>query len=396
MTKLEVASFGVDQSSCIVNDKSGRFEAWFFWAIWLSTWFSPFKLNIGLNISIEFALAYLLVLYYLMTGGFTNGQVVGVLGLGLIAILDYVRTQDIKVFMFLGFVIVNFSMVEFARRLVPSSSRFGNLFLLIPMLAVLIRFLIPESGAIVGYDEATVDGVSVQRFNLLGYESNSLAAMMSMLLGAVLAGIGQLKLMWRVTYSFFCIAVIALTLSRTGIFTVILLLIFFTFQSRAGARVTMVLLSCMLLAALLLPDLNPMLEAISHRASGLNYFQDERGSILMERLVELQQSSTVFLFGCGFMSAGASDNSFLTLLYGYGYFGALVALIGMLLILGIGPNKIKWQPQLVGIFIGLFFFLLTLDIFGQAKIIGCFYCLVGLSGTVQVKHMPIKARESLK
>jgi hypothetical protein len=45
MTKLEVVPLAITQPPYIFKSESGRVEAWFFWAIWLSTWFSPFKLN---------------------------------------------------------------------------------------------------------------------------------------------------------------------------------------------------------------------------------------------------------------------------------------------------------------------------------------------------------------
>jgi hypothetical protein len=280
-------------------------------------------------------------------------------------------------------------MVEFARRPVASAQRLSYLFLLVPMLTVLMRFLMPEWGAIDGYDQAIVGEDRVQLFNLLGYESNSLATMMTMLLGAVLAGVGQLKLIWRLAYSLFCIAVVGATLSRTGIFAVIVLLLYFTFARQSGSRpIVLLLLCCMLGAALLLPDLGPMLEAISIRASGFNYFQDERGSILIERLNELQQSLNLFLFGRGFMSLGASDNSFLALLHGYGYLGALAALTCLLLSSGVVRGKVRWHPQLSGIFIAIFIFLLTADVFGQAKVIGCFFCLVAVRSIQNAQRIP--------
>lgn len=371
------------------KDREVKFEAWMFWAIWLSTWFSPLKLNIGLNLAVEFLLAYLLALYYLMLGRFSIAQVVGVLGLGFIAVLDYMRNQDLKVFMFLGFACVNFSMVEFARRPVISALRFNCFFLLVPVLAVLMRYLMPETGGIYTHDQLVVGEENVQRFNLLGYESNSLATMMTMLLGAVLGGVGQLKLIWRIAYSLFCIAVVGATLSRTGIFAVLALLTYFIFSRRSESRsIVFLLICCMLGAGMLLPDLGPILDAISSRASAFNIMKDERGSILAERLAELQQSLNLFLFGRGFMSLGASDNSFLALLHGYGYLGALAALICMLLISGVARGKVRWHPQLGGIFIASFFFLLTGDIFGQAKIVGCFYCLIVARSTLQITPIP--------
>jgi hypothetical protein len=156
------------------------------------------------------------------------------------------------------------------------------------------------------------------------------------------------------------------------------------------------LLGCMSLAALLLTDLGPMLEAVSNRASAVNYFQDERGTILVERLTELQQLPSLFLFGRGFMVMGASDNSFLALLHAYGYLGALLALIGLLLTSGVARNKIGLHPQLAGIFIGIFFYLLTADVFGQAKIIGCFYCLVASRSNLKGERIPTTSRESLQ
>lgn len=398
MTELHAASSAVlPQHGCAAKDRAGKVEAWMLWVIWLSTWFSPLKLNIGLNLAVEFMLAYMLVLYYLMTGRFSIAQVMGVLGLGFIAALDYMRNQDPKVFMFLGFALVNFSMVEFVRRPVASVQRLSYLFFLVPVLAVLTRVLMPEWGAIEGYDQAIVGEERVQRFNLLGYESNSLATMMTMLLGAVLAGVGQLKLIWRLAYSLFCIAVVGATLSRTGILAVIALLLYFTLARRSESRpIVLLLLCCMFGAALLLPDLGPMLDAISTRASSFNILQDERGSILIERLTELQQSLSLFLFGLGFMSLGASDNSFLALLHGYGYLGALGALTFLLLTSGVARGKVRWHPQLGGIFIAIFFFLLTGDIFGQAKIIGCFYCLVAARSTLQVTRIPRGSSEGTK
>ncbi len=371
-----------------VKNRTGKVEAWVLWAIWLSTWFSPLKLSIGLNLASEFMLAYLLVLYYLIAGRFSMTQVVGIFGLGVIAVFDFMRNQDPKVFMFLGFAFVNFSMVEFVRRPVASAQRLSYLFFLVPMLAVLMRFLFPGWGAIDGYDTSVVDGEVVQRFNLLGYESNSLATMMTMLMGAILAGVGRLKLIWRLVYCIFCIAVVGATLSRTGIFAVTTVLVYFTLAERSGSRsIVLLLLCCMLGIALSLPDLGPMLEAISGRASEVNYLENERGAILIERLGELQQSPSLFFFGRGFMVNGASDSSFMALLHGYGYLGALVTLIFLLFSLGIAHRKISWHPQLGGIFIAIFFFLLTGDIYGQAKIIGCFYCLVAARTSLQPKRI---------
>jgi len=379
------------------KDSAGRADAWMLWAIWLSTWFSPLKLNIGLNLSFEFMLAYLLVIYYLLVGRLSIGQVVGILGLGMIAMLDYARAQDPKVFMFLGFALVNVSMVKLVLHPVASAQRWSQLFLLVPMLAVLMRFLMPELGGIDGHDQTTVGVEVVQRFNLLGYESNSLAIMMTMLMGAVLAGVGQLKLIWRLAYSLFCIAVVGATFSRTGIFAVIALLLYFTFFSRSGSRpIILLMLCCILGVGIMLSDLGPILEVIANRASAFNYFEDERGSILIERLKELQQSLSLFLFGRGFMTLGASDNSILALMHGYGYLGAFVAVTCLLLSSGVARGKVRWYPQLAGISIPIFFYLLTADVFGQAKVIGCFYCLMGLHHVLNDKHIRCGSNQGLQ
>ena len=184
---------------------AGAFEKISLWAIWFSIWFSPFKMNVGLNLSFEFLVAYILFLYYFFLGRVTIWQLVGILCVTIITISDFLRTYDIRSFMFLGFLVVNVALIELARSTFFLSNRSIYLILAIPIVAIFWRFLFPESGGIDSYDQTVVGGEVIQRFNILGYESNTLSAMMGLLLAALLSGLGRFSLVPKQLYLLFCL-----------------------------------------------------------------------------------------------------------------------------------------------------------------------------------------------
>jgi hypothetical protein len=352
------------------------FEKVAFWLLWTSVWFSPLKLDIGLNLAFEFMLAYSLFLYYFLSRRVSYLQLIGILALLAISILDFLRTDDYRSFMFVGFVMVQVGFVELARSNFKFSRKKLLLLLAFPVVAVLLRVLFPDTGGITGYDETVVGGEVVQRFNLLGYESNSLSAMMVMLFAAILSGLGNLSLLIRLAYSLFCISVILVTFSRTGIYSLVVVVGVLAYFNRGTRFAALGITLVTALLATQVTQFESIIQRTSERALAFDLFQDGRGSILIERLNKLAENDVRVFLGRGFMHFGASDNTFLSIVYGYGFVGSLIVLVLVSLAIGF-PHKMRFNSiPIVGVLVGMFFSLLTADTFGQAKNIGCFYSLI--------------------
>jgi hypothetical protein len=355
---------------------AGAFEKISLWAIWFSIWFSPFKVNVGLNLSFEFLVAYILFLYYFFLGRVTIWQLVGILCVTIITISDFLRTYDIRSFMFLGFLVVNVALIELARSTFFLSNRSIYLILAIPIVAIFWRFLFPESGGIDSYDQTVVGGEVTQRFNILGYESNTLSAMMGLLLAALLSGLGRFSLLPKQLYLLFCLAVIFATFSRTGIVSVGVIFVIAAYTHGNHKMILLLTIAIMGYLATQVAQVGAFSQRIIERAMALDIFSDERGSILMHRLSDLASSSQNLLFGVGFMHFGASDNSILSFLYGYGVLGSLVVMGASLVSMGaLNKFRIRLTP-LVLLVAAMLVPMLTGDVFGQAKTIGSFYVLV--------------------
>jgi hypothetical protein len=358
------------------NYNATIFERFSFWLIWLSVWFSPVKIDIGLNLSIEFLAAYLLFVYQFFMGRITTWQIISILCLSFLTLCDFMRTDDFRSFMFLGFLIVNIAFIELARSNFYLSNRVNYFILAIPIVAICWRFLVPESGGISGYDEAVVGGEVVQRFNILGYESNALSSIMGLLLAAVLSGLGNLGALKKLLYLLFCIAITLMTFSRTGLVSAAI--IFFVSAFLYGSNKMILIITLALLGLLItqVTELTLFFQTIFDRMSALNLFEDERGLILLNRLNHLASNIDSLVFGVGFMHYGASDNTLLSLVYGYGLIGFIVILFLSITSIG-APNKLHFKPRpIIVLIIAMAIPLLTGDVFGQAKTIGCFYILI--------------------
>ena len=97
---------------------------------------------------------------------------------------------------------------------------------------------------------------------------------------------------------------------------------------------------------------------------------------MLNRLNHLVSNIETLVLGVGFMHHGASDNTLLSLVYGYGLIGFILILFLSITSIG-APNKLRFNPgPIIVLIFAMAIPLLTGDVFGQAKTIGCFYILV--------------------
>jgi hypothetical protein len=167
-----------------------------------------------------------------------------------------------------------------------------------------------------------------------------------------------------------------MTFSRTGLVSAAI--IFFVSAFLYGSNKMILIITLALLGLLItqVTELTLFFQTIFDRMSALNLFEDERGLILLNRLNHLASNIDSLVFGVGFMHYGASDNTLLSLVYGYGLIGFIVILFLSITSIG-APNKLHFKPRpIIVLIIAMAIPLLTGDVFGQAKTIGCFYILI--------------------
>ncbi|MBF0211930.1 MAG: hypothetical protein HQM00_00045 [Magnetococcales bacterium] len=247
-------------------------------------------------------------------------------------------------------------------------------------MAVLMRVLNPDmSGISEGNDTTLVDGQEVKRFNLLGYESNSLAAMVSLLLHAGLGKWTRFPLLIKISYTVGCLLVTLATFSRTGLVSVVLVLFWNMLYNKSSLIVVSMMVSGAVFAVPLFADIEPLVDAVIARATNMNYLNNERGEILLDRLAHMLNDDWVLMFGSGFMRNDAYDNSFLAVIHSYGLFGAFLVSLFLVLTLGARWFRVFSSMHMMGMLIPFTMFMIAGDIFGQAKIITVFFVLVAVS-----------------
>lgn len=350
--------------------------------IWCSVWFSSLKINIGLQLPLEFLFAYSGILYLFFVGKFKAIQIISILGILCVSVLDFIRTNNSNSLMFIGFISVVIFFLSL-REEVHFSRLIKVFFLIIPIIAILLKIIFPDWAKISTHDTIGVGGEEIVRFGLLGYESNSLAVCASLLMNSLIFGSFQRSKNLRIIYSLILIGVVMATFSRTGIVAVCISLMYGIFvggkyQARYVCMTIVGICGVVLGISLYLSNFGLVIDAFFNRMSALDYFSDERSTILSEKIGEMANDSYLLIVGDGFMKGGASDNSILSFIYGYGLLGSILVSVFVLLSVRFGFS-VRFIKHNLPIYIPLGIYLLTADIFGQAKVISVFFILLLMS-----------------
>jgi len=129
---------------------------------------------------------------------------------------------------------------------------------------------------------------------------------------------------------------------------------------------------------------------ILDRLSALNYLSDTRGDILQNAVNSLIYSDWGILFGLGFWNQGITDNTLISLFIAYGMVFGLFIVLSVLLFV----YKIRLVVQtkiLIAFFVPFFIYALTVDIFGQAKLIAVLALMINISISYEKRYPCHKA-----
>jgi len=368
-----------------------RFNYIFGIILWLVVWLSPAKLNIGvLNVSLEYLLFYLYLIVSLFCYGLTVRQLLVFMAAIIIVLLDLLRSVELIKIMPLGFLIAAAGAWRFSRGIITHKNSYIYFILMLPIVSIVTRLLYPEFGMIEGNDTLTLSGVETKRLNLLTYESNSVALMLIMFLVPLLfLDIIKSKIILIVLYIFICVS-ISLTFSRSGMVSLIFVILWAAFFSEKRKEIMFLIVLSSILLAFFIDNFYGHYVLILDRLSALNYLSDTRGDILQNAVNSLIYSDWGILFGLGFWNQGITDNTLISLFIAYGMVFGLFIVLSVLLFV----YKIRLVVQtkiLIAFFVPFFIYALTVDIFGQAKLIAVLALMINISISYEKRYPCHKA-----
>ena len=347
--------------------------------LWLVIWFVPSKLNVGvLKLSPEYLLLYFFLIISLFRYGLTMQQLFVFLAAIIIVLLDMMRSIELIKLMPLGFLFAVVGAWRFSQSPAQYNTSYIFFIYMVPVASSLIRLIYPEFGMIDSHDTLILSGEETKRFNLLTYESNSVAFMLIMLLVPLLfLDIVKSRIVFLGLFLFICTA-ISLTFSRSGLLGLVFVLIWAIFYSEKRKEILFAIGVSCILVIFYIDYLYGNYVLVINRLSNLDYFSDTRGGLLNNALSILHNSDWGFLFGLGFWSLGVTDNTLLSLFIGYGFVvGFFVILASVYFVYGI--RQFLNIKILIAFFLPLSLYMLLADIFGQAKLISVLALMLNIS-----------------
>lgn len=291
------------------------------------------------------------------------------------SIIDLLFHQNINAIYELNFILL-LSFIPLSLLIVKKAPKFFEVFIYIIILIIILQITFFQNNFDASWDTVRNQGEVISRLSILGYVSSTLAIILSMFLVFIFNRIlNKFNLIDLILFGILFFSLLQ-TFSRTGLLVSFMGITFLIFYKNLYLGVIWSL------SFLIIIFLSFSFIAASDQGLILKFLDSDFGSNNPRILYAIEALSRLefyfqFLFGNGFFIM-PTDNTLIGLISGRGIIGFLFYLVLLASVFTL-PSQVENKGLFYALMIVILLSALTIDMFGQRKIIYFFGLLLSLS-----------------